>query len=236
MTTVEPAILFWDIDGTLLTTRRAGIGAWHGALEEVTGATLDLDGVTTAGLTDGQIAKLLLEIAGGRTDDVTVDYTLRAYESRLPAALHSRAGEVLSGVREVLDDLSECDRAISLLLTGNTAAGAATKLAHYGLAAYFTRGGAFCESQGLREEIAKRGLCLIEGIVGRRPVSENVYVIGDTPHDIRCGQAIDARTIAVATGIHSLEELREASPWLAVDRIPEPSEFRSIVGIADSAA
>ena len=31
-----PPVLFWDIDGTLLTTGRAGMFAWHGLL------TLDL--------------------------------------------------------------------------------------------------------------------------------------------------------------------------------------------------
>jgi len=41
---------------------------------------------------------------------------------------------------------------------------------------------------------------------------ERVWVIGDTPHDIVCGQTFGARTLAVATGRYAVEELRAARP------------------------
>jgi len=41
---------------------------------------------------------------------------------------------------------------------------------------------------------------------------ERVYIIGDTPHDIACGNAIGAKTIAVATGAFSVEELAALNP------------------------
>jgi len=37
-------------------------------------------------------------------------------------------------------------------------------------------------------------------------------VIGDTPSDIHCARAIGANVIAVATGVYSLEALRECEP------------------------
>jgi len=36
--------------------------------------------------------------------------------------------------------------------------------------------------------------------------------IGDTPHDIACGKAIGAKTIAVATGSYSVEQLAALNP------------------------
>jgi phosphoglycolate phosphatase len=43
-------------------------------------------------------------------------------------------------------------------------------------------------------------------------------VIGDTPLDIRCGRAIGAKVLAVATGGAGIEELREHQPdWLVPD-------------------
>ena len=42
------AVLFWDIDGTLLTAARAGIYALEQALQETTGIQADLEGLRTA--------------------------------------------------------------------------------------------------------------------------------------------------------------------------------------------
>jgi phosphoglycolate phosphatase len=51
-------------------------------------------------------------------------------------------------------------------------------------------------------------------IVARRhgeSVSE-IVVVGDTPADIRCGHAIGAKTIAVATGEFSYDSLAAENP------------------------
>ena len=56
-------------------------------------------------------------------------------------------------------------------------------------------------------------------------------MIGDTPADVECGKAIGARTIAVASGWHSVDELTATEPWLVLERIPEPPEFRRLLGI-----
>ena len=41
---------------------------------------------------------------------------------------------------------------------------------------------------------------------------ERVFIIGDTPHDVACGKAIGAKTIAVATGSFSVAELEACNP------------------------
>jgi phosphoglycolate phosphatase len=217
------AVLFWDLDGTLLLTGRAGLYAFEEALEEVTGATVDLEQVSTAGFTDAGVAQLVLEHAGQPGDPDTVEAVLRSYERRLPESLPRRQGRVLDGIREVLEDFEGRDEVRSYLLTGNTPAGARAKLGHYDLDRFFPDGeGAFCIDHGSRVEIARRALPLAED-------AEAIYVIGDTPADVECGKAIGARTIAVASGWHSVEQLEATDPWLVLERIPEPEAFRRLL-------
>jgi phosphoglycolate phosphatase len=216
-------VLFWDIDGTLLTTARAGIFSLEDALAEVSGVRVDLDGMATAGMTDYTIAEAALARAGHAVDEEIVQRFLEVHGRQLPDYLHRRDGRVLPGVREVLADLSGRHDVVNLLLTGNTEAGAAAKLAHYGLAEFFGRGGAFCVGPGERSEIAHRALPLANG--------SPAVVIGDTPADVECGKAIEARTIAVATGSYSVEELEATDPWLVLEQLPEPGRFRELLGL-----
>ena len=215
--------IYWDIDGTLLTTARAGVFALEDALEEVTGRRIDLQqALLASGLTEHQVAAEVFRIAGVEADDQLTDRFLRAYERHLPASLPRREGRVLAGVRDVLELLAERDDVRSFLLTGNTPAGADAKLAHYGLREFFDEG-AFCIGPGSRTEIARRALELA-------PDASERYVIGDTPYDIECGKAIGARTIAVATGSHGATELAAHDPWRVLDAI-DPDDFLGLVGL-----
>jgi phosphoglycolate phosphatase-like HAD superfamily hydrolase len=213
--------LFWDIDGTLLTTDRAGIYALEDAAHEVTGKRVDLDGFVGAGRTEHAIARDVLGRTGAQPDADTIDRFLRAYERRLPEALPRRAGRVLPGIREVLEDLDCRAEVRSFLLTGNTPAGARAKLAHYGLLDFFSAG-AYCIDDAPRAEIARRAVALA-------PEAGATYIIGDTPHDIDCGKAIGARTIALATGSYSREQLAAHRPWRLFDSIPDPESFRQLI-------
>lgn len=218
--------LFWDIDGTLLTTARAGVFSLEDALEEVSGVRADLNGMATAGMTDYTIAEAALAGVGHAVDEDVVQRFLEVHGRQLPEYLHRREGHVLPGVREVLADLSGRDDVVNLLLTGNIEAGAAAKLAHYGLDGYFRAGGAFCVGPGERAEIARRALPLANG--------SPAFVIGDTPADVECGKAIGARTIAVATGSYSVEELEATEPWSVLESLPEPAAFAALVGLRDA--
>jgi phosphoglycolate phosphatase-like HAD superfamily hydrolase len=172
---------------------------------------------------------VIIESLGGEPDDATVDAFLRAYERELPAALPRRTGTVLPGVIEILEDLAGEAGVHNLLLTGNTRAGARAKLRHYGLDAYLGDG-AFCVGAAPRSDIASEAWRLAaEQAPGA--ALDRAFVIGDTPHDVRCGQAIGARTIAVATGGCGLAELEACEPWAAMERLPDPETFRTLIGV-----
>jgi phosphoglycolate phosphatase len=157
---------------------------------------------------------------------------LARYEAHLPKHLAERDGQPLPGVVAVLERLAPRPDVFSLLLTGNTRAGAQAKLERCGLLQFFqgpkgavTPFGAFAEEGAQRELIARAAAALAERTVGFRVQQECSFVIGDTPHDISCGKAIGARTVAVATGGYSLDELRACEPWLLWERLPDPDTF-----------
>ena len=219
-------VLFWDIDGTLLTTGKAGVPAWEAAVREVTGRDFQLSSIRVPGLTDFQIAVRTFELLGLEQDDATLRRMVRRYEEGLPEALPQKQGSVLPNVREILEHLQGHSRVRSYLLTGNTRGGARAKLTHYDLFKYFPDG-AFAEDGGERSSIAVRALEL-----ARRagPVEEDrVFVLGDTPHDIHCANAIGARTIAVGTGGYTVAELGTHSPWRVFEQLPGPADFMRLI-------
>ena len=223
--------LFWDIDGTLLLTARAGVFALEEASEEVLGKRVDLTTMQTAGLTDYEIAQAICRAQG--VDDPSVPMELlAAYERLLPERLHWRKGRVLPNVRENLDALAARDDVVNMLLTGNVPGGAEAKLRHYGLWEYFDAGGAFSTEGCDRPGIARRARELAAEHGGEVPPGDRMVVIGDTPHDVHCGQAIGARTVAVATGPgYELEALQACEPWAAMEELPPPPELERLLGL-----
>ena len=58
---------------------------------------------------------------------------------------------------------------------------------------------------------------------------DQVWVIGDTPMDVRCARAIGARAVAVATGWHSRERLATAAPDLLLDSFEPADAFLQLL-------
>lgn len=220
------ALLFWDIDGTLLTTGRAGIHAWEDAASEEAGYRVDLQHLISTGLTDYAVGTKILEQLHLHLDGVRLSRLVRRYEERLPASLPKRQGRVLDGVRELLEFLHASRPDVrSYLLTGNTRMGARAKLTYYHLYDFFA-GGAYAADAADRATIARRALDLASN--GEVPL-ERVYVIGDTPHDVECGRAIGARTLALATGEYTADALRAHDPWSVLERLPDPQSFLGLI-------
>ena len=51
-----------------------------------------------------------------------------------------------------------------------------------------------------------------EALSGRSYAGKQVVVVGDTPSDIECGAHLGVRTVAVATGRYSADELAAHGP------------------------
>jgi hypothetical protein len=97
--------------------------------------------LSLSGRTDTAIVGDLFRLHG--IDDTPTNRCrlLDAYLNHLPACLETRRGQVLPGVRALLDELRQRDDVAVGLLTGNVRAGARVKLGHFGLFDYFAFGG-----------------------------------------------------------------------------------------------
>ena len=205
-------VILFDIDGTLLHSGGAGQAGIERALELAFGVTAPTDGIPTAGRTDRAIGGDLIRFHG--LDDVAATHAQlqETYLRVLPSELTSRQGGTYPGVRELLARLSQRDDVRLGLLTGNYREAAWQKLRHYGIAEHFAVGG-FGDEHADRDDVARQALAAaVEHHAPQVIDREKLWVIGDTPADVRCGRAIGARVIAVATGMYSFEELVESQP------------------------
>jgi phosphoglycolate phosphatase-like HAD superfamily hydrolase len=222
-------VLFWDIDGTLLNSGGAGRFALEDAASEMADKSIDLFDVEMAGMTDRAIATKILYRIGIAPEITKIEQLWQLYQKSLPDRLRQTQGYVLSGVREILEMLHQRDDVISLLLTGNIEVGAWTKLAHYDLDRYFT-GGAFGRDTEDRNAIASQALTVAIEKLGSVDLSK-CYAIGDTPHDVRCGQAIGAKSIAIASGRYTVSDLIACNSWLVWQSFPKPIDFLAQIGL-----
>lgn len=229
MQDVRVLVLF-DLDGTILSTARAGIGALEDAAGRVLGTALDLSQLETAGWTDPMIARAIVERVLGRSDPKLERLLLDSYVEALPRRLGDRQGRVMPNVKECLTTLTAVEPARVGLLTGNMAGGAAAKLAHYGVHHRFDVCG-FGEDGFTRPEIGHTLLARCR-CLGIEPGTVDVVLVGDTPFDVEAGRQLGMKTLAVATGSHAASTLRRSRPWRVAESLPEPSVLLDWLGLA----
>lgn len=218
-------LVLFDIDGTILLTAGAGRRAIMAAITEEVGHVRGMGGVRFDGKTDPQIVTELLEAAGhpgphqsGRVQALCSRYVdLLQHELQQPACQTT----VMPGVIPLLDRLEREEGVILGLLTGNMAQGAALKLQAAGLDPARFRVGAYGSDAAHRPDLPSIAARRAEPYFGRVPSGPEVVIIGDTPADIACGAAIDARAVAVATGGYSVADLMACGPHAAFENLSD---------------
>jgi phosphoglycolate phosphatase-like HAD superfamily hydrolase len=203
-------LLLWDIDGTLTLSGGAGMRALAAALKAEFDRNEELGGIDYAGRTDTWIMRQIFAQIGLPDSDANLSRLLAAYLAALPAELHHPGTRILPGVSAALTALAARGDCVQALLTGNVERGARIKLAHHGISHFFAFG-AFADDSEWRNDLGPVALRRAREHHGIEFPKERVFVIGDTPHDIACGQVIGAQTIGVATGRYSVDELRAAA-------------------------
>ena len=211
-------LVLFDIDGTLLHTGGAGIKAFAKVFATEFNAVDGLERLKFAGRTDLSLVREFFNHHGIAATPGNFERFFERYVFWLDHILAQCESRTCQGVVEFIGDLRALRRPPLLgLLTGNIRLGAEIKLRHFNLWDVFEIGG-FADDHDERDHIAaiahQRGSRLLkENLRG-----EQVLVIGDTPLDIRCARAIGAKVLAVATGGHSLEELKMHTPdWAVAD-------------------
>jgi phosphoglycolate phosphatase-like HAD superfamily hydrolase len=217
-------LVLFDIDGTLIASGGAGKAAMEAALRSEFGITELTDGVPYSGRTDRAIGLELLELHGLEAVPDNWHRLRSAYLKHLPASLARHHGQVLPGIIALLDHLTTRAAVAVGLLTGNIREGARLKLGHYRLDHHFAFGG-FGDEYLDRDDVAREALAAGRQHLGTARLPGQVWVVGDTPLDIRCARAIGARVAAVATGWHPVEELAAVNPDLLLPDLADSQPF-----------
>ncbi|ACB77468.1 HAD family hydrolase [Opitutus terrae] len=221
-------LLLWDIDGTLILSGGAGERALVLALEREFGILGTLEDIEVAGRTDPWIARRVLAKFAVPDTPENVSRYLDGYLRALPRELANPHAHTLPGVRELLGALALRKDIAQGLLTGNLRRGAEIKLSHHKLWGHFAFG-AFGDDGENRDELgphALRRACAHHSV---EFTAERVFVIGDTPHDITCGKAFGARTIGVATGRYTVEQLRAFSPTAVFPTLADTAAVLAVI-------
>ena len=207
-------LVLLDIDGTILSSNGAAARPFRRALETVFGTSGPLRGYSFAGKTDPQIARDLLRLA--RIEDATVAEGLERvwplYVEGLRQELAAAKVSVFPGVERLVERLDAEATAVLGLLTGNVVEGAKLKLTAAGLDFNVFQVGAFGSDHGDRTELPAIAISRAEERFGHRFEGKSVVIVGDTPLDVACGAHLGVRTVAVATGSYSRDELAACGP------------------------
>lgn len=209
---MTPALLLFDIDGTLLLSGRAGMRAMSRAFASTFGVAEGFKHASFGGRTDSFLLSQALRAAG--LPDTTENHA-RFRDAYLPLLAeeiqHDGTGHkgLMPGARELVEALGDHDHLHLALLTGNYRAAAEIKLTYFELWDFF-EWGAFSDDAADRNALVPIARQRAEIYDVPDEALERVIVIGDTPYDIECARVAGAQCIAVATGGHTVEELQAA--------------------------
>ena len=169
------------------------------------------------GARDGLLERLLRGVGvGDAAIDAGFPRLWDRYLHHLGERLPGHPMNVLPGVTEVLEALAAHDDVAMGLLTGNILRGAELKLRSVGLFDHF-RTGSYGSDSERRDDLAPIAIERARKTWNLAFDPKDVWVVGDTPNDVRCGQAGGTRTFGVATGRFGTDALLAAG----ADRVVE---------------
>ncbi len=214
--TLPIRLVLFDIDGTLVSTGGAGVKAFGEAFEAAFGIPNATEKIKFAGRTDYSLFRELCQWNEVEFSVAHRDLFFENYLRLVDNHLQANEGGPFPGVVKLLDDLAALPDAPAIaLLTGNIEEGAKRKLGTYDLWDRFAFGG-FANDNEDRNLIAAAAKAKGSEYLERPLEGGEIVVIGDTPKDVACGKYIEARTLGVATGGASLDELVACTPDWAV--------------------
>jgi len=217
-----PTVVLFDIDETLVHTGGSGARSWRSAFEQLYGIPADIGQHTSAGETDPDVGEKTFRAAIGR--EPTKEEMARIYVRYL---LHladdiwtSPGYRVLDGAVATLQRLSEAGVILGIV-TGAMEGAARTKLTPANLNRFFVFGGYGSDTRD-RGELIRVAVERASALRDRPLGSRDVVVVGDTPHDIQAAHAAEVRSVGVASGKYSVEDLRGAGAEHVLGSLREP--------------
>ena len=213
--------MLWDIDGTLLSSGGVAALAFLDAVAEVTGLRPPPERRDYGGRLDTEIADMLLAAVGAKPaqvgDVLAVLERLvaeRLADLRAQTRTHPGVGALVgylaaAGVRQTV-------------VTGNIAAVARYKLEAGALIPPIEPDwGGYGDGAPDRAAVARVALDRLAA-AGSEPDPGQVWIVGDTPRDLACAQAVGVRCALVATGHRTIGELTGLGADIVLPDLSDP--------------
>ena len=223
MVRTSMSLLLFDVDSTLVNSRGAGRLALARALQAAYGMSGEIEVIPLAGSTDWRAVREALTPAGLSEADIMAGWPefCRLAPIYLQQTIVERGLDPCPGALELLAALQPAvarNQALLGLVTGNLETTAPVKLRGAGINPAQFRLGGYGSDSGDRNVLPRLAVERAAALTGQSFTGRAVVVIGDTPADIACGQAIGAATVAVATGPYHMDVLAAAgADWVFED-------------------
>lgn len=221
-------IVLWDIDHTLIENAGVSKEIYAAAFSSLAGRPPS-GPAPTEGRTDRLIMREMLAQHGMPVPEwpVVEAALVRAGEGRVEDL--RRRGTALPGVHDALVAASEHAAWVSSVLTGNIAPNARVKLSAFDLDPLLDLAvGAYGADADQRPDLVAVAR---ERALRLRDVPEGapVVLIGDTPRDVEAALATGSHVIAVASGIHSADELTAAGASTVLPDLADTGRVLSLL-------
>lgn len=202
-------LFVWDVDGTLIKSEGVGKRALEQAFEIMTGVKDACKEIKLGGKTDTLILYEMCERFGVNKKIYKEFFEVycRVLEDIVRGDCLIRIAPNIPGILKIIKEKG----GINILGTGNIEKGARLKLLPADLNIHFDTGG-FGDEETERWKIIRNGIENAEKLYKLRFEKGNIFVIGDTPRDVECAKAVGVRSVAVATGYNTMDELKECNP------------------------
>ena len=196
-------LLLFDIDGTLMEESPTHTASFNYVCNSIYGVTTDIDSFPRHGMTDTGILYGLLKKENVEDDQIRngMKKAFSAMAEYVSANLKPDDYKLLENVGHILERLHNTTYSLGIL-TGNLQAIASLRLERAGISSYFVAGG-YGDDSRVRSELVNFA---IERF-GKSIEREDIYLIGDTPLDIRAARDASVNAIAVATGVYKASDL-----------------------------
>ncbi|GAA4266554.1 HAD family hydrolase [Frondihabitans peucedani] len=206
----KPLAVLFDIDETLVHTGGAGGRSWAAAFDDLYGIPADIGQHTSSGETDPEVGReTFVGVIGRDPEPAELSKLYARYLWHLADIIHESEGyRVEPGVDALLKSLTDAGVVIGVI-SGAMEGAARTKMEPGRLGRYFVFGGYGSDSAD-RDEATRAAIRKASLLVGHDLAPDEVFVVGDTPHDITSAHAAGARGIGVATGHYSADDLEKA--------------------------
>ena len=206
-----------DIDGTVLRTNGAGLGALNTAFEEVFRIPDAFEGISFVGSMDSVLFETVGQKHLGRSmTSPEIEALVASYTHELEMAFEVFPFEVLSGVVSTLEALQKHPTVHLGLATGNVKEAAWAKLRKGKLDGYFEVGGYGLDG-ARRAEMTQVAWTRSLDFHNLASTATQGFLIGDSIYDMECARTIGVTAIGITTGWSDEQTLRDAGAHVVID-------------------